>query len=55
MAVVVDGVEPPGFRALMRERIIEIDHAHAEILGQYDGDPSPLDSAESSLRSLMSC
>jgi len=53
LAVVVDGVEPPGFRAEMRERIIEIGNKHAATLRDYDGDPTLLSSTEASLRSLM--
>ena len=53
LAVVVDGIEPPGFRAEMRERIIEIDHAHERTLRRYEGDPTPLAPAEASLRSLL--
>jgi hypothetical protein len=53
LAVVVDGVEPPGFRADMRERIIEVEHAYENVLRHYDGDPTPLAPVEESLRSLM--
>jgi hypothetical protein len=53
LAVVVDGVEPPGFRAAMRERIIEIEHAHEKVLRDYEGDPTPLAPVEASLSSLM--
>ena len=53
LAVVVDGVEPPGFRAEMRECIIEIGNRHAATLRDYDGDPTLLSSTEDSLRSLM--
>jgi len=53
LAAVVDGVEPPGFRAEMRERIVEVEHAYGGLLRQYDGDATPLNPAEESLRSLM--
>ncbi len=53
LAVVVDGVEPPGFRAEMRERIIDIGNQYASVLRDYDGDPAVLSSTEASLRSLM--
>ena len=53
LAVVVDGIEPPGFRAGMRDRIIEIDHAHDRTLRHYEGDPTPLAPVEVSLRSLV--
>lgn len=52
LAVVVDGIEPPGFRAEMRERIIGIDHSYEETLRHYDGDPTPLAPVDESLRSL---
>lgn len=53
LAVVASGVEPPGFRAEMRKRIVEIEHAHAETLRSYDGDASPFASAEASLQPLV--
>lgn len=53
LAAVVDGIEPPGFRAMMRELIVEVEHAHQRALRQYDGDPAQLASAEGALRSLL--
>ncbi len=53
LAVLVEGVEPPGFRAAMRERVIEVSHAHESVLRQYEGDPAPLAPVEASLRSLF--
>ncbi|MFQ5341290.1 MAG: SH3 domain-containing protein [Anaerolineae bacterium] len=53
LAAVVEGVEPPGFRAEMRERIIEIEHAYQPALRNYDGDPAPLAPVEDTLHSLM--
>ena len=53
LAVVVDGIEPPGFQAEMRERVVEISHAHEQVLREYEGDPSPLAPVEASLRSLL--
>jgi len=53
VAVVVDGVEPPGFRAEVRERLIEVEHAYGKTLRRYDGDPTPLAPVEASLNSLM--
>jgi hypothetical protein len=52
LAVVASGVEPPGFRAEMRNRIIEIEHTHAGAMRSYDGDASALASAEASLQPL---
>ena len=54
LAVVAAGVEPPGYRALMRERLIEIEHAHAAALSRYDGDAQSFAAADEPLRSLMS-
>jgi hypothetical protein len=53
LAVVIDGVEPPGFRAEMRERIVEIDHTYARTLRHYDGDATPLAPARKALVSLL--
>jgi hypothetical protein len=53
LAVVVDGIEPSGFRAEMRERIIDINHTHEDTLRQYEGDNRPLAPVEPSLRSLV--
>ena len=53
LAVVVQGIQPPGFRAQMRERIIEIDHAFEDVLRDYDGDRTPLAAVEEPLRSLI--
>jgi hypothetical protein len=53
LAVVVDGVEPSGFRAIMRERLIEIEHAHAEALSHYDGNAQSFAAADQPLRLLM--
>jgi hypothetical protein len=53
LAVVVDGIEPPGFREEMRERILEITYAHDGTLRQYEGDSAPLATVEGTLRSLV--
>ena len=53
LAVVVDGVEPPGFRAELRQRIIEVEHTYESVIRHYEGDPAPLAPVEPSLRSLM--
>jgi hypothetical protein len=53
LAVVVDGVEPPGFQAEMRERLIEIENGYTEALREYDGDATRFDPAAPILRSLM--
>lgn len=53
LAVVVDGVEPPGFRATMRERVYEIDQAYETTLQTYDGDATTLAMADEPLRALL--
>ena len=54
LAVVAGGVEPPGYRALMRERLIQIEHAHRAALSYYTGDAQSLAAADAPLRSLIS-
>ncbi len=53
IAAVVDGVEPAGFRALMRDCVVAIAQDHAPELRDYDGDATPFDSEEDRLRWLM--
>lgn len=53
LAVVVDGIEPPGFRAHMRSLLIDIQNQYEEVLRDYDGDASPLAPVETPLRSLF--
>jgi hypothetical protein len=53
LAVVVDGIEPAGFRAAMREQVIEISQSYGETLREYDGDASALEAADGRLRSLV--
>jgi hypothetical protein len=52
LAVVVDGIEPAGFRAAMRERVVEISHENEPLLREYSGDASALEPVAASLRSL---
>jgi hypothetical protein len=53
LAVVVDGIEPPGFRAGMRERVIEINHTYEKTLRNYGGDAAPLAAVEDTLRAVV--
>jgi len=53
MAVVIDGIEPPGFQTEIRQRLIGIEHNHEEALTTYDGDATALAPAEEPLRSLF--
>lgn len=53
LAVVVDGIEPPGFRAQMRGLLIEIQSQFESVLRDYAGDASPLAPVEAQLRTLF--
>jgi len=53
LAVVVDGIEPSGFRTKLREQGIEIENAYREILRDYNGDASQLDAAQPNLARLL--
>lgn len=52
LAVVVDGVEPSGFRAEMRDRVIAIENRYYGLLRNYEGDATPLATVDSELISL---
>ncbi|MDD2695503.1 MAG: SH3 domain-containing protein [Anaerolineales bacterium] len=54
LAVIVDGIEPAGFRAEMRERLMEIEHNYADEIRGYQGDSQTLTGVEEPLRTLMS-
>jgi hypothetical protein len=41
-AVVFHGIEPSGYREMLRRRLIEIEYKHDKRLHRYDGDSSPL-------------
>lgn len=53
LAVVVRGVEPAGFRAVMRDTLIDIDLAYGALLRAYDGNASALAPIDSDLLPLM--
>jgi hypothetical protein len=53
LAVVMDGIDPTGFRAKMRECVVEISHTHDRALREYDGDRERFSSVEPCLRSLF--
>jgi hypothetical protein len=53
LAVVVDGIEPAGFRGVMRQRLIEFENAETDQLASYDGDASRFLAVEPRLRELM--
>ncbi|MDQ1301773.1 MAG: hypothetical protein QG637_1695 [Chloroflexota bacterium] len=53
LAIVVDGVEPPGFRGQMREEIVAVQGRHVEALRNYDGDAARFRLEAPRLRQLM--
>ena len=53
LAAVVEGVTPSGFRATMRERVVEISSAYEDTLRDYDGEVGALTNAAPSLQSLI--
>jgi hypothetical protein len=53
LAVVVDGVEPPGFRATIRKHISQIEHHFGDELHHYEGDPTALAAVEEFLLPLI--
>ncbi len=53
LAVVVDGIEPPGFHAQMRALLIEIQGQYEERLRDFDGDASFLAPIDAQLRTLL--
>lgn len=53
LAVVVDGVEPPGFRARLREVAVALSQANAAGLRDYGGDPSALQGLEQAGTALI--
>lgn len=52
LAVVVAGVEPPGYRSRMREQLIAFEHAHLADLRTYAGDAAIFAGAAPALRGL---
>jgi hypothetical protein len=53
LAAVVDGVEAAGFRARLRDAVIEVENAYIDALKRYDGDASPFKTSEPSLAALL--
>ncbi|MCS6844079.1 MAG: SH3 domain-containing protein [Caldilineales bacterium] len=53
LAVVVEGVEPPGFRTHMREVAVRLSQANAAALQSYAGDPSVLVEMEPATAGLI--
>jgi hypothetical protein len=53
IAAVVQGIEPPYFREQMRETMITIEHHHAEILREYNGDAEPFMASAGAFAALL--
>lgn len=53
LAAVVEGIEPAGFRATLREQIIAIENAYSSALVRYDGDATHFAAAEPDLAVLL--
>ncbi|MEM7033568.1 MAG: hypothetical protein AAF629_28725 [Chloroflexota bacterium] len=53
LAVVVDGIEPTGYRSEMRQLVIEVDADYEEPLTEYDGDATTFEAVSPTLRPLM--
>jgi len=53
MAVVMQGLNPSGFRDRMRQLLNEVNQTHREILADYNGDSSLFAHFENSLLNLM--
>jgi hypothetical protein len=53
LAVVVDGVEPVGFRGKLRERVLEVEHAYMDVLREYDGNATHFAGARPGLEVLL--
>ena len=54
LAVVVEGVEPSGFRATLRDRVIGIENRYHALLRNYEGDATPFAAVDPQLTSLSS-
>jgi len=53
LAVVAEGVPPPGFRAEMRQKVIELQTTYADWLVHYQGDAAPLAGGKPLLQGLL--
>jgi hypothetical protein len=53
LAVVVDGIEPAGFRAKLREHTVEVENSYNEILKRYDGDASHFATVQPTMTELL--
>ncbi|MGC8782268.1 MAG: SH3 domain-containing protein, partial [Anaerolineae bacterium] len=53
LAVVVEGIEPQGFRAAMRDRVMAIENRYAAVLRRFDGDTARFADAQPVLSELL--
>ncbi len=53
LAVVVDGIEPAGFREKLRAAALEVENRYNETLKQYDGDASQFAGVQPAMRELL--
>jgi hypothetical protein len=53
LAVVVDGVEPTGFRSVMREQIIQVEQDYEPLLTHFDGNAAPFAVVEPAWRGTI--
>ncbi|GAB4527960.1 MAG: hypothetical protein Fur0018_13830 [Anaerolineales bacterium] len=53
LAVVVEGVEPEGFRARLRQFVSELHVRHGEVLRDFEGDPATLPNLQALLAQLV--
>ncbi len=53
LAVVVEGIEPPGFRAMVRERLFAIEHRFSRALTQFDGNVDRFAAVEPELGAVL--
>jgi hypothetical protein len=53
LAVVVDGIEPAGYRSELRDRVVTIENSFDQVLRHYSGDPASLSNVDDSLRPLF--
>jgi hypothetical protein len=52
LAVVVEGIEPPGFSAAMRELVIDVENRYRYLLRNYQGDASAFGALDPALGNL---
>jgi hypothetical protein len=53
LALVSEGIEPIGFRAQVRERLLTVEQSYLALLRRYDGNAAPLAGSMTMLRPLL--